>query len=1097
MALNCQMLQISNTMLCKDKACAVETAMLQGFLAVSAVFPVVAVGACDNAQKLWRETRMEAAKRLERRPLPAGYRSALPEAKPIPDFDFRAKRGLESLFSIGTFLKDRDGDLLPDAIDFKICLPENCDAYVTAAACTLAFRMGMEVTAYEGPVTGGELEPGNKIVFRDADACRVNLVSQDGNSILIVRGRGEELFRFINRFCEKFPYTGKQRTWADTLQDMTEDFALRGVNGQLAYGTALEKKTGAAVSVFGSEALPAETAETLKRLHPAVKFTNGREKKKVYEHSYKPEWEADNLLRLLRQRVYPHLRPGDRVEIFGALSEDKNVRRGLEKQIRSELAQAGGTAEACTLLCAYKQGFSWIEEQILPETEKLKAAKVVIRFRPFLPPGETEWHDENGATPNYLNLGADDPEHWYDLPIRYLQELYPIEDVIAKHLHISRDDIVLEAYQGTEDLTYEWEAFSPDGMSIQRETYQARCAERPYLDEYPGMGKVHPATGYVKVRVNGSSILDERIATDVERVWDLYQQKVLPECRAYVEQKTHGKPSAAAQPFFTQLRLDVQLSEPNERLESREDLFSSLDALHEDLYFVGTDYFKNFGIHTCGEVLDAPGLILPVICKRDGAPSFRVTLYEPVCPVPCVCREGLELLRQRPREEIHCLIDSVSYAGDRLIPRILTEGVMPEAVEAYAELWNEKLLTLPPDTDMDCPVWYDGKTEWRGQPQPKQQKNPAAIENIDLMENQVIGYDQYLEIMEQLARVEGVSVYQTAVSYQGRKIYAVELTPRTRGYCSRTKRLTMRPSEIINCRHHANEVSSTNAAFLLIRDLLTNPKYRDLAEKLNLVIVPMENVDGAAIHYELQKENPYWKFHVARFNSVGREFYYDHFLPDTIYTEARSFRRLWRAFLPDVVVDDHGVPTHEWEQPFSGYTAPSYKGFWLPRSLLYGYYWTVNGDAFQSNFQLNKQLEDTVADAVDQDAEMCRWNREWMREFETYAHQWMPKLFPANYYRGMIDYWIPFDYHPEHRYPSIRFPWITSAAYTSEVADETAQGDYLRLCAGAHTVHDLAMIDALADAQCVWETGCTMSGDTVSVCMIRQRPIIIDHPQKG
>lgn len=57
-------------------------------------------------------------------------------------------------------------------------------------------------------------------------------------------------------------------------------------------------------------------------------------------------------------------------------------------------------------------------------------------------------------------------------------------------------------------------------------------------------------------------------------------------------------------------------------------------------------------------------------------------------------------------------------------------------------------------------------------------------------------------------------------------------------------------------------------------------------DKLNLVIVPMENVDGAAIHYELQKEHPNWKFHVARFNSLGKEFYYEHFQQDTIHSEA-------------------------------------------------------------------------------------------------------------------------------------------------------------------------------------------------------------------
>lgn len=87
-----------------------------------------------------------------------------------------------------------------------------------------------------------------------------------------------------------------------------------------------------------------------------------------------------------------------------------------------------------------------------------------------------------------------------------------------------------------------------------------------------------------------------------------------------------------------------------------------------------------------------------------------------------------------------------------------------------------------------------------------------------------------------------------------------------------------------------------------------------------------------------------------------------------------------------------------------------------------------------------------------------KWNLEWSRQFEKYAHAWLPKLFPAEYYKDMINYWIPFAADPNHRYPSIRYPWITTVAYTSEVADETAQGEYLNLCARAHVAHVEATI---------------------------------------
>ena len=83
-------------------------------------------------------------------------------------------------------------------------------------------------------------------------------------------------------------------------------------------------------------------------------------------------------------------------------------------------------------------------------------------------------------------------------------------------------------------------------------------------------------------------------------------------------------------------------------------------------------------------------------------------------------------------------------------------------------------------------------------------------------------------------------MFRTAVSYTGRELYAVWIKPEYEGYLSMTKRISRIPGEMINARHHANEVSSTNAAFILIKKLLTEDVYKDLPDKLNLVIVPME-----------------------------------------------------------------------------------------------------------------------------------------------------------------------------------------------------------------------------------------------------------------
>ena len=488
------------------------------------------------------------------------------------------------------------------------------------------------------------------------------------------------------------------------------------------------------------------------------------------------------------------------------------------------------------------------------------------------------------------------------------------------------------------------------------------------MDEYPQMGKVHPATGYVKAEIDGQEVFYQTVRTDMEEIWDVYQKEVLPDCRRYIEEKTGGKISADLQPFFHELRLDVTASEPDYATGSREDLISSLDALHEDMYFVGSDYFKNYGVKKADVMLDAPGLILPVIHEKEGRPVFKVTLTEPLKEEACIVKDGKTVLLQRKREEADAWIRAISWENDNFTFHIRTNGVQSNVLHTYSTLWSKGVLAECESVAAGTKLLFEseqGEIQYAAlTPEREEKPKTKRIEEIDLHEHELIGYDTYREIIEELKQVPGIEVFRTAVSYTGRELYAVWIKPEYEGYLSMTKRISRIPGEMINARHHANEVSSTNAAFILIKKLLTEDVYKDLPDKLNLVIVPMENVDGAAIHYELQKEHPTWKFHVARFNSLGKEFYYEHFQQDTIHSEAMGLTRIYDRYVPDMIVDNHGVPSHEWEQQFSGYTSPSYKGFWLPRSLLYGYFWYVTNPEYKDNYPVNKVMEDVIADKI-------------------------------------------------------------------------------------------------------------------------------------
>ena len=138
-------------------------------------------------------------------------------------------------------------------------------------------------------------------------------------------------------------------------------------------------------------------------------------------------------------------------------------------------------------------------------------------------------------------------------------------------------------------------------------------------------------------------------------------------------------------------------------------------------------------------------------------------------------------------------------------------------------------------------------------------------------------------------------------------------------------------------------------------------------------------------------------------------------------------------------------------------------------------------------------MEDVIADKIAAYPEMKALNQEWSAQFEKYAHAWMPKLFPANYYKEMINYWIPYESNPAHGYSSIRYPWITTVAYTSEVADETAQGEYLNLCARAHVAHDEVTIQMLMAARNVMDCRFTEQDGTILTSYIRKRPMIVSR----
>jgi len=178
--------------------------------------------------------------------------------------------------------------------------------------------------------------------------------------------------------------------------------------------------------------------------------------------------------------------------------------------------------------------------------------------------------------------------------------------------------------------------------------------------------------------------------------------------------------------------------------------------------------------------------------------------------------------------------------------------------------------------------------------------------------------------------------------------------------------------------------------------------------------------------------------------------------------EARALTDLWRRYVPDIVADNHGIPSHEWEQPFSGYLCPWFSSFWIPRSLFYVYFWYVDDPACPSR-QVATGLEQAMSQELRGFAQFQRINRELIASWQKYFVPYLTDHFAGEQREGMIWYYVPSGPDPTRRFASHRWPNLTVLDFTTEVADETAQEEYLQLCASTHQRAQLACLRWLAE----------------------------------
>ncbi len=672
----------------------------------------------------------------------------------------------------------------------------------------------------------------------------------------------------------------------------------------------------------------------------------------LYEAQWEDKGEVCRFKKMWENEVLPALkayrRAGDGLKVELTISEPDAVRGLLAEEIKASLNETGFNNSKVLVRPVFKQGFYWLTEEVLPELVATAPDAVTIKWRPF------------------------EIEGTRDMPLRWLQEIYPADEVLSAELGI---EVNFEKVQENQNEALLLEA-SRGGNVVYETGLTPAAALRPYLDGYEE-GQACQPTGWLKVSdLNGDPVISRRFETDLERFWNWFSHDVLTNIENL---------AGYEEPLFGTLSVEYRGSEPEKELGIRQEIDSPLEALHQDIYFTSLDRFAALGKKRRGMPYQAPGAILPWLQSEPGqAPRARVIVSKP----PVRKKNELSITAFNPGE---LMLDTgrfrCRFEAPVLIPEEEKTGSNdPTTLEGVIK----RLSSLPES--------------------PKDLKCRISI---------------------------------AARSVEGRPVFALNMFYCPEDITSTVRSALNRPTMLLNARHHGNEVSSTPAVLDLVEKLYRRP---GLLKRFNLVIVPFENVDGAYIHKQMAETNPNWKLHAARYNRDGAEFYTEYFNPHSVYGETKALSRMWWDWLPDLVLDAHGIPSHEWIQFFSGYNSPPRFpiSYWLPNALFYGILYETDN---AGNTAAGLDLAGSITRRIKKDQPVSKANWEWLECYLKYGHQNLPKMFPLEKLDGIIFY----RRKDENKMAfAANYPTVTAVHCVTEVADETATGEYLKLCSRAH-----------------------------------------------
>jgi zinc carboxypeptidase len=1090
-------------------------------------------------------------------------------AAPARTFD------LTNVFSIDGWYGDAYTDLIPDRTDTAIVLGSAAESL---GAAHIAARLGLETTGITLPLTRQaakvrtpEREPSpilvgraNQLVERLVKIGKARLDDlQPGEGVVQVVPRAfgnatatvvagadaagtEAAASYLGR---RVPYVWDNARGSLSLSEValqaTRFLQARTAAGQASLADAeldaiaaeIKDKPLESVDVklFVERADPAldkYVADKLQRAGIGVPIKASSvgitDPVTVFDDTLQVPWEVDDFWAKFKAGVLPKVKRGSKVALETRLSESPEMRREIADQARAQLVAAGAADPDVRVLSAYKQGYLWMTEQVIPALKGKNARAVRVKV--------AEYHPDLSKKYKF-----------YMVPSRWVHELYPADEIFQRDLGIAKEAFSVELVSDPTD-TYTVDATDAAGRSVYHGAFSPKTVEREYLDKFPGWSRVIVTTGWIAASIDGATAVDERIATDPERFWDHYQTTVLPRIYDNVMKVTDNRPLPDKQPFHRDLDIEVWMSEPDFKIGVDEELVSSLEALHEDLYFVTLDFFDALGRTTTRRRLAAPGKIFPIIHpERRGKPGEVKVHYAG----NAATRARIEVAYreknvERPTRVARDLtrVDATPAVVSRAVARAdrLSELDLDveakddreaaravDAIDALARLHGAGLYRDALSFDhVDRVAVTVGVKETRarrvvgstGSFPPSNVRRaeaapPAGAAHSLVTWDHIISPDESEELVGKLAAFPEVKAYKAGRSYRGRDISVLEITsPTASELVSLAKLTAYKPTIFITGRQHANEVSSTSHILRLAELLVTDKSYKDVLKKVNIVLHPVENPDGAQMAYELQKLTPTHMLHAGRYSALGQDVASLVGVADPLLPESLVRTRVWRDWLPDIYLNPHGYPSHEWVQPFAGYVPPGFRTYLSTR----GWYTTIGtlrDPRYPNHAEATESLREAIVREINANPDVRAMDLRHQARYRKWAYGFGPYVFNQEIYKDTAIYYSdPETGEPSGsrrfgagrggnpagesgggggtgRFSMNAWPQVTFFSGGTEAPDETAQGEWLNLVAKAGFSYLMANIKYLRDGHyAVHRIEEDAARDAVSITSVRIRPVL-------